>query len=58
LGLPISRSIIESHNGRLLCDSQPGESTVFRVTLPAYKPPGEGAQPAAKRQQAAATDAS
>jgi len=57
LGLPISRSIIESHSGRLLCDSQPGESTVFRVTLPAYKPPGEGAQPAAIRQQTAAAEA-
>jgi PAS domain S-box-containing protein len=48
LGLPISRSIIESHGGRLLCDSQPGESTVFRVTLPPHKAPVEGSQPATK----------
>jgi signal transduction histidine kinase len=48
LGLPISRSIIESHGGQLLCDSQPGESTVFRVTLPPHKAPVEGSQPAAK----------
>jgi PAS domain S-box-containing protein len=34
LGLPISRSIIESHGGTLWCDSVPGESTVFRFTLP------------------------
>jgi two-component system sensor kinase FixL len=37
LGLPISRSIVESHGGRLWCDSTPGESTVFRLTLPAHK---------------------
>jgi PAS domain S-box-containing protein len=48
LGLPISRSIIESHGGQLLCDSQPGESTVFRVTLPPHKAPIEGSPPAAK----------
>jgi len=36
LGLPISRSIIESHGGDLWCDSAPAESTVFRFTLPAH----------------------
>jgi PAS domain S-box-containing protein len=41
LGLPISRSIVEAHDGRLTCDSQPGESTVFRVTLPPHKAPVE-----------------
>jgi PAS domain S-box-containing protein len=41
LGLPISRSIVESHGGQLTCDSQPGESTVFRVTLPPHKAPVE-----------------
>ena len=39
LGLPISRSIVESHGGRLWCDSTPGESTVFRLTLPADRRP-------------------
>ena len=39
LGLPISRSIVESHGGHLTCDSQPGESTVFRVSLPAHRAP-------------------
>ncbi len=34
LGLPISRSIVQSHGGQLWCDSTPGESTVFRLTLP------------------------
>ena len=36
LGLPISRSIVESHGGNLWCDSSPAESTVFRFTLPAH----------------------
>jgi PAS domain S-box-containing protein len=40
LGLPISRSIIESHGGNLWCDSTPAESTVFRFTLPAHDSPG------------------
>jgi PAS domain S-box-containing protein len=39
LGLPISRSIIESHGGVLWCDSVPAESTVFRFTLPAHRRP-------------------
>ena len=37
LGLSISRSIVESCGGQLWCDSKPGESTVFRLTLPASK---------------------
>ncbi len=34
LGLPISRSIVESYGGQLWCDSKPGEPAVFRLTLP------------------------
>ena len=34
LGLPISRSIVESCGGQLWCDSKPGEPAVFRMTLP------------------------
>jgi len=34
LGLPTSRSIVQSHGGQFWCDSTPGESTVFRLTLP------------------------
>jgi PAS domain S-box-containing protein len=41
LGLPISRSIVESCGGQLSCDSKPGEPAVFRLTLPTAKP-GEG----------------
>lgn len=34
LGLPISRSIIESHGGNLWYDAAPGESALFRMTVP------------------------
>jgi signal transduction histidine kinase len=37
LGLSISRSIVESCGGQLWCASKPGESAVFRLTLPAAK---------------------
>jgi C4-dicarboxylate-specific signal transduction histidine kinase len=33
MGLPISRSIIEAHGGRLWAESQLGQGTVFRFTL-------------------------
>jgi len=35
MGLSISRSIIEAHNGRLWAESEPGAGSVFRFTLPA-----------------------
>jgi len=34
MGLPISRSIIESHGGRLWASSNPGRGTTFQFTLP------------------------
>ncbi|MEM8543858.1 MAG: hybrid sensor histidine kinase/response regulator [Cyanobacteria bacterium P01_H01_bin.119] len=35
LGLAISRQIVEEqHSGRLICESQPGAGTMFRVCLP------------------------
>ena len=34
MGLPICRSIIEYHKGRLWADANPGGGTVFRFTLP------------------------
>jgi two-component system NtrC family sensor kinase len=37
LGLSVSYSIVEKHGGRLEVESQPGEGTVFTVTLPAAK---------------------
>ncbi len=35
LGLSISRSIIEAHEGRLMAEPNPGGGTIFRFTLPA-----------------------
>ena len=34
MGLPISRSIIESHGGRLWATSKPGLGATFQFTLP------------------------
>ena len=34
MGLPICRSIIEFHKGRLWVESNPGGGSVFRFTLP------------------------
>jgi signal transduction histidine kinase len=34
LGLPISRTIVESHGGRIWAESQVGEGTTFYFTLP------------------------
>jgi len=36
LGLPISRTIIESHGGRIWAESQPGQGSVFYFTLPLH----------------------
>ncbi len=37
MGLPISRSIIEAHGGRLDVISQPGQGSVFTFTVPTAK---------------------
>ena len=34
LGLPISRSIVEAHDGQLTVQPNPGGGTIFRFTLP------------------------
>ena len=34
LGLPLCRGIIEEHGGSIYVESQPGQGTVFRMTLP------------------------
>jgi hypothetical protein len=38
LGLWISRGLVEAHNGRLVAESNPGQGTVFRFTLPLVEP--------------------
>jgi two-component system NtrC family sensor kinase len=34
LGLPICKAIVQEHLGRIDVESQPGQGTIFRVTLP------------------------
>ncbi|BCJ88293.1 HAMP domain-containing sensor histidine kinase [Effusibacillus dendaii] len=38
LGLPISKQIIEAHNGQIQMTSQPGEGTLVSFVLPRYRP--------------------
>ena len=38
LGLAIVREIVAAHGGTVACESRPGESTVFRLTLPMSPP--------------------
>ena len=37
LGLAIVREIVPAHGGAVACQSTPGQQTVFRLTLPAWK---------------------
>ena len=38
LGLWISRGLVEAHSGRLVAESNPGQGTSFRFTLPLIEP--------------------
>lgn len=44
MGLPISRSIIESHEGRLWPTRNSGSGATFQFTLPVHSPDGRGGQ--------------
>jgi signal transduction histidine kinase len=43
LGLAIAKWVVQAHGGAIHVESVPGEGTTFRVTLPLYQPPGNGA---------------
>lgn len=45
LGLPIARQIAEKHGGRITAESEPGEGTIFTLSLPALE--AAAAEPAA-----------
>jgi signal transduction histidine kinase len=34
MGLPISQTIVENHDGRIWAESEPGRGTLFHVALP------------------------
>jgi signal transduction histidine kinase len=40
LGLAITRAIVDKHQGQLAVTSQPGQGSIFRVSLPAAAVPG------------------
>jgi signal transduction histidine kinase len=42
LGLAIVKEVVTAHHGEVSCDSRPGDGTVFRITLPAWKGGGPG----------------
>ena len=37
LGLAIVREIVTAHHGDIVCESEPGRGTTFRITLPRWK---------------------
>lgn len=40
LGLAIATEIVTAHGGEIVCESDPGRGTTFRMTLPVSGPPG------------------
>jgi two-component system NtrC family sensor kinase len=45
LGLSLSYGIIQKHNGQIEVQSEPGQGTTFRITLPVRHVPGAGQEP-------------
>lgn len=41
LGLPIARSIVQAHGGKIWAESHPGQGSTFYVTLPLIRPATE-----------------
>ena len=41
MGLPISQTILENHDGRVWAESTPGQGTIFHVTLPLAEVPAD-----------------
>ncbi|MGQ9631467.1 MAG: ATP-binding response regulator [bacterium] len=50
LGLSISRRIVELHGGRIWAESEPGEQTSFKFTLPLHEAPHAGVDRITKTQ--------
>jgi PAS domain S-box-containing protein len=44
LGLPLTQQIIAEHNGRLTCESVPGQGTTFTIELPLTESPSHAPQ--------------
>ncbi len=42
MGLPISQTIVENHDGRIWAESEPGRGTVFHLALPCSEPAAAG----------------
>ncbi len=45
LGLPICRQIVEHHGGRIWVESELGQGSAFRFSLPLVPPAGDGLRP-------------
>jgi signal transduction histidine kinase len=56
LGLPITKGLVEAHDGELLIDSVPDRGTRVRVTLPPHAMAATATPPAKARAPSEARD--